>query len=163
MGSAAQYPIAEGESVGAHAAGEDGGHRVGPPGSVTSASEVAEGSESWATLVQPTLPGVEVKGLHGEREVRSEAVKKLHCVPMAMAKVKVGAAFAHAIGEQTRKAYGHEGLVSGLCSGEKVPDYMATLYLDAGARRRFALALLAGDPKVKRRVTVEIEDDEGGH
>ncbi|HYE86523.1 MAG TPA: hypothetical protein VEA16_09225, partial [Vicinamibacterales bacterium] len=66
----------------------------------------------------------------------------------------MGAAFTAAIGDQPGKRFGHEGLVSGLKSGEKVPDYLAQIADDPEARRRFALALLEGDEEVQIETVV---------
>lgn len=79
---------------------------------------------------------------------------------LRMAKAKVGAAVKQAIGDQPLKAFGDEGLVSKLTTGEKVPDYLARICEDDGSRKRFALALLKGTPKAKVRVFIEVEDDE---
>lgn len=110
--------------------------------------------------VQQALPPMEVKSLHRSAETRAEAVKELHQVPIQMAKASVGAAFAAAIGEGARKEYGHEGLVSAVCSGEKVPEYLARVYADPAARVRFGVAWLQGARKVRvhRRVVVDIEE-----
>lgn len=114
--------------------------------------------------VVQSSPTEEVKSPHRGHGPSDEAVKKLHQMtsrPLAMAKAKLGAAFAHAIGDQARKAYGHEGLMSGVCSGEKMPDYMARMYLDPDARLRFALELLKGNPKVRVRPHWTIDIEEG--
>lgn len=73
-----------------------------------------------------------------------------------MAKAKVGAAFERAIGDRPLKEFGHEGLVSAVCSGEKVPEYLARIYQDKGARRRMALALLEDDTDVIVTTTITI-------
>ena len=85
-------------------------------------------------------------------------MKRRQAAVLRKAKVAVGAAFRRAFGDQARRKYGHEGLISALCSGEKVPDYLASVYLDEDARRRFALALLKGDPKVRVRTVVDIDE-----
>lgn len=100
---------------------------------------------------------VEVKPLHRDAERRAEAVKKLHQLSKCVAaKAGVGRAFKAAIGDEADKAFGHEGLVSGLKSGEKVPDYLASIYADPAARRRFALALLEDDEGVELETIVRI-------
>lgn len=110
--------------------------------------------------VQQSFPPMEVKSLHRTAETRAEAVKELHQVPLNMAKASVGAAFAEAIGDSARKVYGHEGLVSAVCSGEKVPEYLARVYADPAARVRFGVAWLKGarQVRVRRRIEVEIEE-----
>ena len=108
--------------------------------------------------MQQRLPCVEVKSSHNADPTGDDGVKKLHDVPLAMAKAKVGEAVSAGIGDQSPKAFGHEGRISGVCSGKNVPDYMARIYLDPDARRRYALSLLRGDPKVRTRFVVEIEE-----
>lgn len=110
-----------------------------------------------ATVANRRLSSEE-KTLHRDESNALDAVKKLHHVPLVMAKAKVGAAIDSAIGDAPDKSFGHEGLVSGLKSGEKVPDYLARIYADKGARRRFAVALLEEDSEVRVRTVIEIED-----
>jgi hypothetical protein len=74
----------------------------------------------------------------------------------------VGAAFEHAIGNAPLKTYGHAGQVSEVISGSKVPDYMARIYLDPRARRRFAEAWLDGDPRVRMRTVIEWDEEKVG-
>lgn len=74
------------------------------------------------------------------------------------AKVRVARAIKAAIGDQCLKAYGDEGLMSRIVSGEGVPAYLARIYQDVRARRRFGLALLRGDPCVRMRMVIEIDD-----
>lgn len=102
-------------------------------------------------------PSEEVKRLDRDESAEDAAVRNLHRVPLVMAKVGMGAAIGQAIGTGSRKQFGTEGLVSGLISGEKVPDYLAHIYEDKGARRRLAMALLQDDERVRMRVVVEIE------
>ena len=107
--------------------------------------------------MQLNLPPAEVKPLHRESERRSEVVKELHHVPMVQAKAGMGAAVKQAIGDEPMKAYGHEGMVSAVCSGEKVPDYLARIYADERARTRFALALLEDIAGVEIETTVRVK------
>lgn len=88
----------------------------------------------------------EVKSSH--HDVAHDAAKALENIPLAMAKAKVGAVIRAAIGNGPLKAYGHEGLVSGVCSGEKAPDYLARIVADKSAKQRLALALLEDDSDV---------------
>jgi hypothetical protein len=83
-------------------------------------------------------------------------VNKVDYGKRPMAKAAMGAAIKHAIGDQPLKEFGDKGLVSNVCSGEKVPDYLARIYQDAGARRRFALALLEDDPGVEIETVIKI-------
>jgi hypothetical protein len=107
-------------------------------------------------------PNGEVKSLHPDAEPSEDTVKNLHLGKLNMAKVKVGEAFAQAIGDQSLKAFGHEGLVSGVVSGAKVPDYLARIYEDPAARRRFALALLEDDARVRVKTVVEWDEEKVG-
>ena len=88
------------------------------------------------------------------RAIPTVEVKSLHCAPLVAAKTKVGAAVTIAIVDQPLKAFGHEGLMSGVCSGEKVPDYLARIVQDKRTRRRFAVALLEDDTDVIVTVTI---------
>lgn len=72
-----------------------------------------------------------------------------------MAKASMGAAIEQAIGDR-RKAFGDKGLISNVCSGEKVPEYLARIYEDPEARRRFALALLEGDDEIEVYTEIRI-------
>lgn len=92
----------------------------------------------------------------------SEAVNKVDClsnIPLAMAKVKLGACLKHAIGDRAFKEFGDKGQISNVVSGEKAPDYLARIYQDKHARRRFALALLSEDDGVRVRTTVEWDEE----
>lgn len=104
------------------------------------------------------LPPLPVEKLHHDDDASATEVKNLSRldVPLSMAKAKVGAAVTAAIGDNPLKAFGHEGLVSGVASGERVPDYLARIYQDKPARRRLALALLEDDTDVIVTTTVSI-------
>ena len=109
--------------------------------------------------MQQRLPCVEVKSSHAVDLESDDTLKKLQAAGrLRMAKAKIGEAVAAAIGTQALKRFGHEGRISAVCRGEGVPDYLALIYEDADARRRYALELLRGDPKVRTRVVVEIEE-----
>jgi hypothetical protein len=110
-------------------------------------------SRSLAADRQPA----EVKSSHRDDRTRDEAVKELHQIKFRSAKAGMGAAVEAAIGDNPLKAYGHEGLLSGVCSGEKVPEYLARIYDDPAARRRLALALLAGDECCEVETVVRIK------
>lgn len=111
------------------------------------------------SLSQPFAP-TELKSLHRDESDRAEAVKNLHHVPLAMAKAKVGAAIGKAIGDAPTKEYGHEGLISGVKSGEKVPEYLARIVANRGACRRFLKALAADDTGIVTYTVMHIPDDE---
>lgn len=68
--------------------------------------------------------------------------------PLAMAKAKVGACIRMGIGDDALKEYGDKGQMSNVVNGPAVPNYLAKLYDDRAARRRFALALLNDDSDV---------------
>jgi hypothetical protein len=97
----------------------------------------------------------EAQRLHRDDSSSPSAVRNLHHVPLVMAKAKVGKAIKEAIGNAPLKQFGHEGLMSALISGEKVPDYLARIYDDPDALWRFAMALLEHDPTVRIRTVVE--------
>jgi len=85
--------------------------------------------------------------------------RMLKCDSLAAAKVAVGEALEDAIGGDAYKRYGTRSLMSGVCSGEKVPNYLAAIYAHEPARVRLALSLLTGthNVTVKLRVVVELE------
>lgn len=91
-------------------------------------------------------------------------VNKVHRLPASAkesrAKATLGRAIAAGIGDRPTKEFGSKSLISGLISGEKVPDYLAGIVADPAARRRFAKALLDGDKKVKRQTVYVIDEDE---
>jgi hypothetical protein len=107
--------------------------------------------------VQLNLPPAEVKKPHRDSDDEIDAVKNLHHVKLQMAKARIGAAVERAIGDLPLKAFGHEGLVSAVCSGEKVPDYLGRIAQDNDARRRFAMALLEDDSGVVITTTITIQ------
>lgn len=89
-------------------------------------------------------------------DTSESAVNEVHLrldVPLEMAKARLGHAVRKAIGGSPLKAYGHKGLVSAVCEGSKVPEYLARIYLDPTARRRFAFALLENDNEVELETT----------
>lgn len=94
--------------------------------------------------IGPNQADVEVKNVH-----------RLD-VSLVIAKAKVGAAVAAAISDHPLKAFGHEGLLSAVCSGEKVPAYLARIYQDKTSRRHFAVALLEDDTDVVVTTTVTV-------
>lgn len=88
---------------------------------------------------------------------RSVSVNKLES-PLIQAKTSVGRAVSAAIGPRSLKEFGDAGQMSNVTSGRLIPDYLARIYLDDEARRRFAMALLSGDPAVRTRTVIEIDD-----
>lgn len=107
--------------------------------------------------VQQLLVGAEVKEVHDAIERRTATdVRRLDDVTLAMAKVKTGACIGKAIEGSPLKTFGHEGLVSAVISGEKVPGYLARIYHNAWTRRRLALALLEDDPDVTVTTTITV-------
>lgn len=102
---------------------------------------------------------VEGKRLDRLPQTAKGAVKKIDSLPLDDAKARVGRAVKDAIGDQPFKVYGDEGQMSKVVTGEKVPDYMARIYRNPEARRRYAVSLLRGDKSVRVRTVVEIEDE----
>jgi hypothetical protein len=82
--------------------------------------------------------------------------------PLEIAKVLVGRALKAGIGDEPLKTYGDKGLLSNVLSGEKVPDYLARIYQNDEARRRFARALLADDDAVRVRTVIEWDEEKAG-
>jgi hypothetical protein len=107
--------------------------------------------------LQLNLPPSEVKRSHRAPK-RSEEPSPSLDVPLRMAKAQMGAAVTAAIGDAPLEQFGHEGQMSAVCSGEKVPDYLARIYEDEAARVRFAKALLKGCRGVRLREVFEIEE-----
>lgn len=101
---------------------------------------------------------MEVNRVHGDELPRESVVNKVHrlpdVIPLDMAKARVGGAVRKAIAGQPLKTFGHKALVHGVCTGEKVPDYLGRIYQDKDARRRFGLALLEDDTDVIVTTTV---------
>jgi hypothetical protein len=51
-------------------------------------------------------------------------------------------------------------MMAKVIAGEKVPEYLARIYRNPDARRRYALSLLRNDPKVRIRTTVDWDEEE---
>jgi hypothetical protein len=102
---------------------------------------------------------VEDNEVDRDEEASPKAVNKvdqLLKVPMRQAKASLGAAVKAAIGDEPLKAFGDKGQLSNVLTGEKVPAYLARIYQDPEARRRFALALLEDDVEVVIETVVRI-------
>lgn len=97
------------------------------------------------------LDDMEVKPSH-----RDDRGGEVPSPRLRMAKAKMGTAIEQAIGDEPDKTFGHEGLMSALKSGEKVPDYLARIYQNKEARRRFAMALLQDDTDVIVTTTITV-------
>jgi hypothetical protein len=82
-------------------------------------------------------------------------------IPLEMAKAGIGRAVKHAIGDEPLRVYGDDSMMAKVITGEKVPDYLARIYKNPEARRRYAVSLLRGDKKVRVRTVVEIEEETG--
>lgn len=80
-------------------------------------------------------------------------------IPLQMAKAGIGQAVKSAIGDDPLKFYGDDSLMAKVISGERVPDYLARIYRNDGARRRYAISLLRGDKRVRVRTVIEIEEE----
>lgn len=102
---------------------------------------------------------MEVNRVDPAPDRRADVVNRVDRLPdltLEMAKVGVGSAVREAIGRRPLKEFGDKGLVSGVCSGDKAPDYLARIYQDPQARRRFALALLEDDHEVHVDTVIRI-------
>jgi hypothetical protein len=122
-------------------------------------------SSDMPSSLPQRAPMAKVNSVHRESAGDAEAVNKVHRlddVPLEMAKARIGAAVGAAIGSDPLKAYGHPGLLSEVCSGEKVPDYLGRIYNNRQARRRFALSLLEDDPRVVVETIVRWTDEKVG-
>jgi hypothetical protein len=117
---------------------------------VMASSSVAKPNGS-AEVRQPDEP----------REAPSEN-RTLPEIPLAMAKAGIGLAIKNAIGDQPLKVYGDDSRMAKVISGEGVPDYLARIYRNPDARRRYALSLLRGDPNVRIRTTVDWDEEKAG-
>lgn len=82
--------------------------------------------------------------------------------PLEIAKIRVGEALRAGIGGEPLKAYGDRGFMSNVLSGDKVPEYLARIYQNDEARRRFARALLADDCGVRVRTVIEWDEEKAG-
>lgn len=118
--------------------------------------------------VQRALPPMEVDRVHKPKMLKAGTVNKVQydepeaADPLENARISVGAAIKHGIGDDPLKTYGTKSQMSGLVSGENVPDYLARIYENPSARRRFARALLADDDAVRVRTVIEWDEEKAG-
>lgn len=103
-----------------------------------------------------------VQPANGDGNGAVNEVHRLEDVPLQMAKADLGRAVGQAIEGRAFKEFGAKSLISGVVSGEKVPEYLARIYLDPAARRRLALALLKDDEAVTMRTVIEIDERKVG-
>lgn len=108
---------------------------------------------------QHQLPPMEVRRPDSERKPQS-GNRTLPEIPLEMAKAGIGRAIKSAIGDDSMKVYGDDSLMAKVISGERIPDYLARIYRNPDARRRYALELLKGDPRVRIRTTVDWDEEE---
>ena len=107
---------------------------------------------------QLTVGPVEVKPSHRPSERPESAVKEVH----RDAKTEAGAVFRDAIGPDKQEAYGSAALISGLCSGEKVPDYLAAIFANREAKLRMAKSILRrSGSQVEERTVFTINERVG--
>lgn len=108
---------------------------------------------------------MEVNRVHDDDSRAEPVVNKVHPLPpdmpLHMAKARMGAAVKKAIEGRAQKEFGSKSLISEVCSGEKVPDYLARIYADKRCRRRLARALVADDSGVVRTMVMSFPDDDG--
>lgn len=115
--------------------------------------------------IQRSLPPMEVNRVDRPQSHDSGVVNKVDRLPeravdMARAKARVGHAVEEAIGNLPLKEFGDKGLMSKVTTGEKVPDYLARIYANRSARRRFARALVADDSGVVVTTVMTFREDE---
>jgi hypothetical protein len=106
---------------------------------------------------------LEVEKLPRPGDRADRGVKKVHLMPetsLEAAKAHVGEVVKAAIGDNPRKVYGPDNTISGVISGEKVADWLARIYVDHGARKRFAREWMRGSSGVRQRNLTVIEWDE---
>lgn len=115
-----------------------------------------------APKVNGALAALEVNRVDKPKMLRAGTVNKVDHEPdpLEIAKIRVGEALRAGIGHEPLKTYGDKGLMSNVLSGEKVPDYLARIYQNNEARRRFARALLADDCTVRVRTVIEWDEEE---
>lgn len=112
--------------------------------------------------IQQALPGVEGNRVEIPDRPDLNKVAGLKAGELQMAKVGFGAAVGHAIADTPDKSFGEKSWISNIKSGRAVPEYLARIYADRHARRRFALALLKDDEQVRVRMLIECDWDEEG-
>ena len=109
-------------------------------------------------IVQQSLPPMEVQRTDSPSEAPTEN-RTLPDIPLEMAKAGLGRAIKSAIGDDPLKVYGDDSMMAKVISGERIPDYLARIYRNPEARRRYAVSLLRGDKRVRVRTVVEIEEE----
>lgn len=105
---------------------------------------------------------MEVNRVLSAEDAADAAVNKVHGVPLRMAKARVGAAVTKAIEGRAQKEFGSKSLISEVCSGEKVPEYLARIVDDKSTRRKLALALLEDDTDVIVTTNISIRQRKAG-
>jgi hypothetical protein len=109
--------------------------------------------------VQRNLPPMELR--NPDQAIRAQSGNRtLPEIPLEMAKASIGRAVRDAIGDEPLKVYGDDSMMAKVIAGEKVPEYLARIYRNPDARRRYALSLLRNDPKVRIRTTVDWDEEE---
>lgn len=107
---------------------------------------------------------LEVEKLPRPSDRADRAVKKVHLAmpdqSLEAVKTQVGQVVKAAIGDNPMKVYGAENLMSGVVNGEKVADWLARIYRDNGARKRFGREWMRGSSGVRQRNLTVIEWDE---
>ena len=109
-------------------------------------------------IVQQSLPPMEVQRTDSPSEAPT-GNRTLPDIPLEMAKAGIGRAIKSAIGDDPLKVYGDDSMMAKVISGERIPDYLARIYRNPEARRRYAVSLLRGDKRVRVRTVVEIEEE----
>jgi hypothetical protein len=112
-----------------------------------------------STHTQRFTGPLEVKPLHRGKTRSEESSPRSDPREITQAKAGMGAVIKEAIGPDKLEAYGHASLMSGICSGEKVPEYLAAIYANEESKLRMAKALLRSSGKqVRERTVFEIEE-----
>lgn len=114
-------------------------------------------------MMQASLPPMEVENLPSPSDRPDRSVRKAHLVPamsLEDGKKAVGRVARSGMGDSPRKVYGPDNITSAVVSGDKIPDWMARMYVDPESRLRFGKAWLDGADGVRSRNVTVIEWDE---
>lgn len=94
------------------------------------------------------VEAAEVEDVHDRVQPEVNNVHRHVDLALEPAKRRTGAAIRRALEGRQVKEFGSRSLISDVCSGEKVPDYLARMVGDRTVCRRLAMALLEDDPDI---------------